>query len=385
MHPLRQILALTASAIRSIPARLGASLVTVIGVTTVMAVLVALLSLGEGVTYLAGKNVRADRAVVLSKGASASNSFLTRANIAIIADAPGVKKDDHGKPLLTAGTLVQVDLITNDSQRGNVFLIGFTNPAVYSEIRVVEGRYYRPGLHELIVSESVRSRYRDTGIGGHIQLHGEPWTIVGVFKDTGGFFDLNVFADGDTVLSAFGRNAFQQVVVQLDSAAAFDAFRHAVTTDPSLTVDVQTEAQNRLDTVKQLKGLLDFISYFVGGLMAIGALCGALSSLYAAVDARRREIATLRAIGFSSGPVVVSVLVEGIVLALPAAVLGAAIAWLMFNGNVISTVGLTFPLAVTPHLALISLFWAVGIALLGGLLPALRAADLPVATALRAT
>ncbi len=174
-------------------------------------------------------------------------------------------------------------------------------------------------------------------------------------------------------------------MVQLDSAAAYDTFKHVVTADPSLTVDVQTEAQNRLDTIKQLKGLLDFISYFVGGLMALGAVCGALSSLYAAVDARRREIATLRAIGFSSGPVVISVLVEGIVLALPAALLGALIAWLMFNGNIISTVGLTFPLAVTPHLVIISLFWAVSIALLGGLLPALRAADLPVATALRAT
>jgi len=172
MHPLRQIIALTASAIGSIPSRVGASLVTVIGVATVMAVLVALLSLGEGVTYLAGKNVRQDRAVALSKGAAAANSFLTRENIAIIGDAPGVKKDEHGKPLVTAGTLVQVDLITNDSQRGNVFLIGFTNPAVYPEIRVVEGRYYKPGLHELIVSQSVRDRYRDTGIDGHIQLHG---------------------------------------------------------------------------------------------------------------------------------------------------------------------------------------------------------------------
>jgi putative ABC transport system permease protein len=380
------MMALTATALRSIPNRLGASLVTVIGVTTVMAVLVALLSLGEGVRYLAGKNVRQDRAVVLSRGAvSAPQSFLTREALANISQAAGVKKDPQGKPLATAGTLVQVDVVTRDNQRGNVFLVGMTNRAVYPEIRILEGRFYQTGVHELIVSKSVRERYRDCDIGGHIKLRGYDWTVVGVFEDTGGFFDLNVFGDAETVLSAFGRNGFQQAVVVLDSAAAFDTFKKAVTTDPALSADVQTEAENRLKTIQQLKGLLDFVSYFVGGLMAIGAVCGALSSLYAAVDARRREIATLRAIGFNSGPVVISVLVEGMALAIPAALLGALIAWLLFNGNVVSTVGLTFPLAVTPHLVVISLFWALTIALIGGLLPALRAADLPVATALRAT
>jgi putative ABC transport system permease protein len=133
-----------------------------------------------------------------------------------------------------------------------------------------------------------------------------------------------------------------------------------------------------------MRNLLDFVSYFIGGLMAIGAACGALSSLYAAVDSRTREIATLRALGFGCGPVVISVLTEGLLLALPAALLGATIAWMLFNGNVVSTAGLTFPLAVTPHLVAVSLTWALGIALVGGLLPAIRAAAMPIATALRA-
>ncbi len=386
MHALRQTIALTGSAIRSIPSRLGASLVTVIGVTTVMAVLVALLSLGEGVQYLAGKNVRADRVAVLSRGAaSAPNSILPRDWIATLSDAPGIKKDPQGKPLGTAGTLVQVDVVTKDNQRGNVYLIGMTNPLVYPELRIHAGRFYQPGVHEIIVSKAVRDKYKNMDIGGQISLRGSPWKVVGVFEDVGGFFDLNVFADSESVLSAFGRNAFQQFVAVLDSPAAFAKFKQSVTSNPTLTVDVKTEAESRQDTVKGLKGLLDFISYFVGGLMAIGAACGALSSLYAAVDARRREIATLRAIGFGSGPVVLSVLVEGMVLAVPAAFLGALIAWVLFNGNVVSTVGLTFPLAVTPHLVLVSLFWSLTIALIGGFLPAIRAADLPVATALRAT
>ncbi len=386
MHELRQTMALTGSAIRSIPNRLGASLVTVVGVTTVMAVLVALLSLGEGVKYLAGRNVRADRVVVLSRGAaSAPNSILPRDAIGKLSDAPGVKKDPQGKPLATAGTLVQVDVVTKDTQRGNVYLVGMTNPLVYPEIRIRAGRFYQPGVHEIIVSKAVRDKYKNMDIGGEVSLRGSPWKVVGVFEDTGGFFDLNVFADAESVLSAFGRNAFQQFVVILDSPASFETFREAVTTDPSLSVDVKTEADSRQETVKGFKGLLDFISYFVGGLMAMGAACGALSSLYAAVDSRRREIATLRAIGFGSGPVVVSVLAEGMVLAIPAALLGALIAWLLFNGNVVSTVGLTFPLAVTPHLVVVSLFWSLTIALIGGFLPAVRAADMPVATALRAT
>ncbi len=386
MHELRQTMALTGSAIRSIPNRLGASLVTVVGVTTVMAVLVALLSLGEGVKYLAGRNVRADRVVVLSRGAaSAPNSILPRDAIGKLSDAPGVKKDPQGKPLATAGTLVQVDVVTKDTQRGNVYLVGMTNPLVYPEIRIRAGRFYQPGVHEIIVSKAVRDKYKNMDIGGEVSLRGSPWKVVGVFEDTGGFFDLNVFADAESVLSAFGRNAFQQFVVILDSPASFETFRKAVTTDPSLSVDVKTEADSRQETVKGFKGLLDFISYFVGGLMAMGAACGALSSLYAAVDSRRREIATLRAIGFGSGPVVVSVLAEGMVLAIPAALLGALIAWLLFNGNVVSTVGLTFPLAVTPHLVVVSLFWSLTIALIGGFLPAVRAADMPVATALRAT
>jgi putative ABC transport system permease protein len=179
------------------------------------------------------------------------------------------------------------------------------------------------------------------------------------------------------------RNTFQSVNVQLQSPAAIEPFRHALITNPAISVEVKTNAQTMKDNFGQLTLLLDFVAYMVGSVMAIGAACGALNSLFGSVDARRHEIATLRAIGFNTGPIIVSVLIEGVVLALPGAFLGCAIAWAMFNGNVVDMAGLIFKLTVTPRLLIISVLWALAIGLIGVSLPALRAARLPVATALR--
>jgi putative ABC transport system permease protein len=256
---------------------------------------------------------------------------------------------------------------------------------VWPEIHVIQGRWFQPGLHELIMCEAVRTRFKGFELGGHIRVHGEDWTIVGVFAAWGGLFDNDLVTDTDTLNSALARNNLTTIAVVLDSPSSFDKFKKAVADDPTLDAQAKTEAVASQDLFKGLKGVLDFVSYFVGGIMALGAICGALASLYAAVDARRREIATLRAIGFSSGPVVISVLVEGIVLAVPAALVGAAIAWYLFNGHVVATLGLTFPLTVSLHSVEIAIGWSLAIALLGGFLPAVRAADMPVAIALRAT
>lgn len=218
-------------------------------------------------------------------------------------------------------------------------------------------------------------------LGVHVSFRGSDWTVVGVFEDPKGVFGQVMFADGPTVLSAFGQEAYQQVTVLLDSPAAFPRFEQAVLPDPSLNLDAYTEAENREADFKGLKSLLDFVSYFIGAVMAVGAVCAALSCLYLSVDSRRREIATLRAIGFGGAPVLASVLIEGMLLALAAAIVGAFVAWLVFNGKVINAEGLTFPLVVSPHLMLISIIWALVIGFIGGLLPAIRAARLPVAVA----
>lgn len=186
-------------------------------------------------------------------------------------------------------------------------------------------------------------------------------------------------------MSAFNRNTFQSATVQLESAAAFQKFKDALTSNPAVSAEARTQQKSMQYNFGQLNSLLDFVAYFVGTVMASGAIFGALNSLYASVDARRREIATLRAIGFNSGPIIVSVLIEGIVLALPGALLGALIAWALFSGNAVDMAGLIFKLTVTPHIFLISIIWALTIGLIGGSLPAMRAARLPVATALRAT
>ncbi len=191
-------------------------------------------------------------------------------------------------------------------------------------------------------------------------------------------------ADADTVMSAFNRTTYQAAQVQLESPQALSRFKDALTNNPAIAVEVRTLAQSMKDNFGQLNSLLDFVAYFVGTVMASGAVFGALNSLYASVDARRREIATLRAIGFGGTPIVISVLIEGMLLSLPGAFLGALVAWVLFNGNVVDVAGLIFKLTVTPHLLQVSILWALVIGLVGGSLPALRAARLPVATALRA-
>ena len=386
MRSLRQTAALTLFGLRSIPARVGSSLVTVISIMIVVAVLLSLLSMGEGAQFWETGQARLDRAVVLSHGAlSPFASRLTHGDIATLSQEPGVKRGADGAALVTAGSMVAVDVVTKANERGTLYMLGMTNRLVYPEIHVLAGHWPRSGLHELAVSRVAQRLDQGVEIGDRVRIRGSDWTVVGVFEDAKGVYEQVLFGDGETVLAAFGRDAYQQFVVMLDSPAAFPRFKQAVLADPSLKVDVYTEVANRETSFRGLRGLLDFVSYFIGTLMAMGAICAALSSLYASVDARGREIATLRALGFGATPVFASVLVEGMLLALGAGLIGAFLAWLVFNGKVISTQGLTFPLAVSPHVALICVIWALVIGLIGGLLPAIRAARVPVAFAMRET
>jgi putative ABC transport system permease protein len=388
MNFIKQTVALTATGLRGIRERRGSSLVTVIGVTTVVGVLVSLLAIREGATIFSGSNVRPDLADVISRGATSTpQSVITRDTFAVIEDAPGIKHAPDGRPYVVATTFVSVDVPKKNGKMGNVYLVGFTPGAalVQSNVKITEGRLYRPAVHEVVVSEPIRKMYKGMNIGDHLELNHTEWTIVGVFAGNDSIGDSSLRADADTVMSAFGRNTFQSVQVQLESPAAFNELKDALTSNPAISVEVRTTAQSMNANFGQLNSLLDFVAYFVGTVMASGAIFGALNSLYASVDARRREIATLRAIGFNSGPIILSVLIEGMVLALPGAFLGALVAWVLFNGNVVDVAGLIFKLTVTPKLLGISIFWALAIGLIGASLPAMRAARLPVATALRAT
>lgn len=387
MHALRYLWLLTVVAIRSIPERLGTSLVTVISIATVMGVLVAMLALSEGLEEFVQTGVSADDVVVLSSGAqSALQSSLPKSILGSIADKPGIKRDASGKPEVTGTVFMFINAVNRQNQRGTVSLFSVTPEwvTINPEVHIIEGRYFRAGLHELIVSDLIRQRFRHFDVGDEVRVRGTPWKIVGAYRSSSTALEDSVIGDADTVLSAFPQSTFNVVDVVLESPSAFATFKQAVTSDPTLMADVKTQEESNEAIIKSRRDLLDFISYFLGGLMALGAACGALASLYATVDARKVEIATLRAIGFSAVPVVVSVLAEGLLLAIPAALLGAAIDWYLFNGHVVVAQQITFPMAVTPRLVVIALCWALSIAIVGGILPSIRAARMQVATAIRA-
>lgn len=385
---LKQTSALTLTALHGLRERRGAALVTVIGVTTVVGVLISLLALSGGARKLTRTTDEPNEVVVLGSGAvSSQDSVLTRSEVRTIANAPGILRTSAGKAYFAASTMVSVDAIRKDGTRGTVALVGWTPgiARIDPHLKLLQGRMYRPGLHEVVVSEPLSRMYRGLALGDRIDLRGTEWKVVGIFAPLGTVTDSTLRTDAATVMSAFSTTAYQEVIARLASPRAFAPFKAWLASNPALRVQVKTEAQDLEDTFKSIYHTLDFIAYFIGTVMAIGAIFGALNSLYASVDARRRELATLRAIGFGSGPIIASVLIEGVLLALPGALLGAALAWLAFNGHAVSTEGLVLELTVTPALVGASTLWAIGIGLLGGSLPALRAARAPVAVALRAT
>jgi putative ABC transport system permease protein len=389
MSALAQIWAVTAMNIRAIPQRAGASLVTVIGVGTVVAVMVSLLAIGAGLLDTVNRNVRPDDAIVLSANAPAIYmGSISRTAAAIIAEAPGVKKDPNGKPMAQPSAVVVVEVTKkSDGGSANIAVQG-TGPEgqlMATHAHLIQGRRFQPAVHELIAGRNAAAQYKNLAVGDHIMLRGTDWTIVGVFADNGGTDENALIGDADTVMTAFDRTAFQSVSVRLTSPAAFERFKDSLTTNPQLSVEVKRTADYTRDQLKPITGVLNFVGYFVGVIMAVGAVFGAINTMYSAVDARGREIATLRAIGFGGLSVVVSVLVESLFLAVPGALLGVLAAWILFNGHAVSALGITFRLAVTPPLFELAIVWALVIGLIGGLAPAVRAARLPVATALRAT
>jgi putative ABC transport system permease protein len=389
MNLFAQIWAVTAMNVRAMPQRAGASVVTVVGVATVVAVMVSLLSIAAGLMQMVDKNVQPEDAIVLSSGAPAIYlGSISRAAAAIIADAPGIKRDPDGKTMLQPTAIVIVE-VTRKSDGGSANIAfqgsGHEGELMAAHAHLIAGRRFRPAVHELIAGRTASAQYRDLGLGDHITLRGTDWTVVGVFADNGATDENALIGDADTVMTAFDRPAFQSVSVRLSSPAMFERFKDALTSNPQLSVEVKRTSDYARDQLKPITGVLNFVGYFVGVVMAVGAVFGAINTMYSAVDARTREIATLRAIGFGGTAVVISVLVESLLLAIPGALLGVVIAWLLFNGHAISALGLTFPLAVTPALFELAIVWALVIGLIGGLAPSFRAARLPVATALRAT
>ena len=388
----RQIGAVTAMNLRSVPQRLGTSLVIVIGIAGVVAVLVSVLAMSTGMLETMESSGRNDRALVLRNGSAAeASSALPRESARLISDAAGVKRDAAGKPILSAESMRVVTVYKReDGAEVNVAIRGVGPQArlLRPELQIVAGRMFEPALAELIVGQAASRQFRGLDIGDTVVTRGATWTVVGVFA-TGDAHESELMADVEALIAADRRGGYQSVTVQLASASAFGAFKDSLTLNPALSVDVVREREYYAEQSKAVARVITIIAYVVGGIMAIGAVFGALNTMYSAVSARVREIATLRALGFGAAAMVTSVLVEAVLLSLLGGAVGALLAWVFFNGHTVSTttgVGghLIFDLSVSPQLVIVGIVCASAIGLIGGLFPALRAARLPVATALRA-
>jgi putative ABC transport system permease protein len=393
MRSLQQIVAVVTMNLYSLPQRLGASLVIVIGIAGVVGVLICILAMAVGFARTVAGTGRADRVIVLANGAiSESLSNIPREAALNIINGPGIRKDAAGQPIASAEVLAQIQRPRKGSVKPiNVTLrgVGATEALLRPEIRIIEGRMFRPAVHELIVGRNAQREYSGLEVGSHLSFQNGDWQVVGIFDSgRGDSHDAEIMADAETLLSAYQRNWFQSVTALLERPESFDQLKLALNEDPTLHVDALRESEYFATQSNSLGTLLKAIGYFVGGLMAVGALFGALNVMYATVSARTIEIATLRAIGFGPGPVVISVLAEALLLALAGAVVGALMAWIFFDGHTTSIVSgsqtqLAFAFAVTPGLIVVGIIWALLIGFVGGLMPAIRAARVPVATALR--
>lgn len=388
MDAVRQIVAVTTIGLRAIPQRLGPSLVVVVGMACVVAVTISILSMSTGLMRTIHNSGRSDRVIVLSHNAQfESVSSISRENARTIADAPGVKRTADGKPIVSADALTSM-LITKKSNGLDFYVvmrgIGPEGIALRPEIRLVNGRLFRPGTHELIVGRSAQAEFEGLEVGSKVSLPEGDWTVTGTFEGGGGQIESELLSDSESVLSGMHANAFKSMTVMLARAEDYSLFKSAIGGNPTLLVDAVHEADYLAAQAKPLNSFLTVIAYVVGGIMGLGALFGALNTLYSAVSTRSVEIATLRVLGFGAPAIMTSVLAEALLLSLLGASLGAAAAWFTFNGSLHAAGSLVFRLAVTPALVSAGIGLACVLGLFGGLFPALRAAGVPVAVALRA-
>ena len=387
MNFVRQFLALLRMNLEGEAARLGSVLTIFVGVTCTVAVLVSMLAMGTGAHQQALDGVHEDVVVLTSQGAQIIQSNISRDQAAAVRDLPDVATWSDGTPKIDDQVVVPFEGRRRGTGRRVFFpLWASSDPRLELEApdRLTDGRLFQPGLHELAVTNACVRQFNGFQLGAKRDVRGTDWTIVGHF-DSGLSLQCIVWADSETLNTLFGRNSYNQILVRLKSPSDYEAFRRAVEADPRLKLEAKLEREKREEQFKQFNGLLNFVSYFIGTIVGVGATFGAVNSLYSIVDARRRELATLRAIGFRGGAIIAATLVESVLLALPGALLGAALAWVLFHGMAVSPFGFSFKLDVTPHLAEIGIAWALVMGFIGGLLPALRAARVPVTTALRAT
>ena len=390
---LSQIIAVTSVNLRSVTQRLGSSVVAIVGIAGVVIVFLGVLSIGEGFKA-AMSGVGDPQTVIVMRAGSDTEmtSGLSGDHARLIMDTPGIARNERG-PVASPELFVIVGHPTKkDPSDANVPLRGVSSSAlaVRPEVKIVEGRMFTEGTNEIVVGRAASRQFANLNVGSETKWGQNRWKVVGIFEDGGSASESEIWSDARVLQPAYQRgNSYQSVYVRLQSEAGFQAFKDALTANPQLSVTAIREPEYFAAQSEVLHKIISTIGYLIAGLMGIGAVFGAVNTMYTAVASRTREIATLRALGFSSFPVVFSVLSEAVFLSVVGGLIGGIVAWLAFDGYQTSTMNfqsfsqVAFTFAVTPRLLTLALIYSVVMGLVGGMLPAVRAARLPVVTALR--
>jgi putative ABC transport system permease protein len=390
---MTQISAITSMNLRNVRERLTSSVVALVGIAGVVMVLIGVLSISAGFRAVLTLSGARDVAIVLRSGATDEmGSGLTLEQTKIIADAKTIKRDQQGA-IASPELYVIVDIpLKRTVTAANVPLrgVGPQAPQLRQNFRIVEGRNFTPGTFEIIAGRGASQQFAGLTVGNKLRWGTTDWTVVGIFEDRGSVAESEVWTDATVLQGAYNRGTtFQSMRVKLTSPEAYRAFEDALTTDPRLNVRMFTEREYYEKQSRTLIALVSTIGTVIAVLMGLGAVFAALNTMYSAVSTRTREIATLRALGFGAAPVIISVLTEALLIGLVGGILGALISYFGFNGVRASTMNfttfsqITFAFTVTPTVLVLGLVYALILGFIGGLLPSLRAARLPITTGLR--
>jgi putative ABC transport system permease protein len=390
---IKQTIAVTMLNLRTIPQRFGSSGVAIVGIAGVVIVLVSVLSIAQGFAAAMEASGSPVRALVMRSGAdSEMTSGLSGAEVDLIKQAPGLRRDGQ-TPVASAELYVIIDIpkISTDTS-ANVPMRGIEPQAttVREEFSIAEGRMFNFGTNEVIVGRGAVVNFKGLTVGSTIVSGQNKWQVVGLFETDGSIAETEIWCDARVLQGVYRRgNSYQSLLARLDSSESFNTFRDWLTANPQVNVQVRREEEYYAQQSRALTSLIQTVGYGIAVLMGIGAVFGAILTMYTAVSTRSREIATLRALGFNTTSVVVSVLAESLALAAIGGLIGGVLAYVAFNGYQTSTMNFStfsqvaFAFQVTPQLLGMGLFYALAMGLVGGLFPALRAARLPIPSALR--
>ena len=392
MNTLNQVVAITLMNLRNLPGRKGSSLVIVVGIAGVVTVLIAILSMAQGFEATLRGAGKTDRAIVMRAGSDSEMGSSVAIEAARLIEAlPGLARIE-GNALAAGETYVIADIKKRaNNSDANMPMRGVEPVSfrVRDEVKIVAGRNFEFGKFELIAGVKAANQFQGIDLDSQLEIRGAKWQVVGLFESGGSIHESEVWVDHAVLAAELNRGwGYSSMIVRLESPLDLEVFGKAMADDPQLETKAVTESSYYSEQSTGVTALITNFGYSVALIMAVGAIFGALNTMYSAVSTRSVEIATLRALGFSPMPVVMSVLVESTILALIGGLLGSALAYTFFNGYTASTMGSTFSqvsfdFAVTAELILQGIGWSCVLGLVGGLFPSITAARLPITVALR--